>query len=102
METISNVASSAGKIIWGEGQQTEQANRTQSEIDDTHANNSTMEPQPYTEPVSGQRGTGTLNEPFDKGNDPTATAIAASETNSGETGKCMAVARSGSLCQEGR
>jgi hypothetical protein len=44
METVNNVVSSATKMIWGE-------------------------PKPGEEPVNGQTGAGTLNEPYDKGND---------------------------------
>jgi hypothetical protein len=45
METVNNVVNSASKLIWGEG-------ATQS----------------GEEPVSGQKGAGTANEPYDKGN----------------------------------
>jgi hypothetical protein len=53
METISNIASSASKAIWGEQAATTQNNETAG-----------------TEPVSGLKGKGDLNEPFDKGNEP--------------------------------
>ena len=53
METISNVASAASKAIWGENnpQATTQGNETHGQ-----------------EPISGQQGKGTVNEPFDQGN----------------------------------
>jgi len=44
METVNNVVSSASKMIWGENKTNE-------------------------EPVNGQTGSGTLSEPYDKGND---------------------------------
>jgi len=49
METVNTVVSSASKLIWGQTQQGE-------------------------EPVNGQTGAGTVNEPFDKGNDVSDTA----------------------------
>lgn len=48
METISNVAAAASKVIFGE-----------SKTDNETAGQ---------EPVSGEQGRGTPNEPFDKGN----------------------------------
>jgi len=50
METISNVAAAASKAIWGEQTATQQ-NETAGQ-----------------EPISGQQGKGTANEPFDQGN----------------------------------
>jgi hypothetical protein len=44
METVSNVVSSASKMIWGESNAGE-------------------------EPVNGQTGAGNVSEPYDKGND---------------------------------
>jgi len=45
MEAVNNVVNSASKLIWGEGGT-----------------------QPGEEPVSGQKGAGTADEPYDKGN----------------------------------
>ncbi len=45
METVSNAASAASKLIWGEG-------KTESD----------------QEPVSASQGQGTTTEPFDQGN----------------------------------
>ena len=50
METISNVVSTASKVIWGE-QNTTTANETAG-----------------TEPASGLQGKGTVDEPYDQGN----------------------------------
>jgi len=47
MDTISNMAGVASKAIWGEGQA----------------------PREGEEPVSGQKGAGTKDEPYDKGNE---------------------------------
>lgn len=62
METVNNVVSQATKLIWGESQ----------------ANTQT------TEPVSGQTGAGTVNEPYDKGNIDASNI--ASTTTTGTTG----------------
>ncbi|KAF2798274.1 hypothetical protein K505DRAFT_267920 [Melanomma pulvis-pyrius CBS 109.77] len=50
METINNAVTTASKIIWGEGNPAE-SNETAG-----------------TEPISGQTGKGTVNEPYDQGN----------------------------------
>lgn len=47
METISNAATTASKMIWGESKNQESG----------------------TEPVSGQTGKGTTGEPYDTGNE---------------------------------
>lgn len=47
METVNSVVNTATKMIWGES-----ADATKQ----------------TTEPVSGQTGAGTLNDPYDKGN----------------------------------
>jgi hypothetical protein len=49
MDTINNIAGAASKAIWGEG-------------DNNTANTS------GEEPVSGQKGAGTAEDPYDKGN----------------------------------
>jgi hypothetical protein len=48
MDTINNIAGAASKAIWGEGANT--ANTAGEE------------------PVSGERGAGTADDPYDKGN----------------------------------
>lgn len=50
METIQNVANTASKMIFGE-QNTTQSNETTGQ-----------------EPISGQQGKGTVDEPYDQGN----------------------------------
>jgi len=57
METVTNVVSSASKMIWGETKTGE-------------------------EPINGQTGAGTLNEPYDKGNDVAGTTATDSTTTS--------------------
>ncbi|KAF2182054.1 hypothetical protein K469DRAFT_637513 [Zopfia rhizophila CBS 207.26] len=63
METISNAASTASKMIWGE--QNPQTNETAGQ-----------------EPISGHQGKGTATEPFDQGNaeNPTSTSSNATST----------------------
>ncbi|KAF2748791.1 hypothetical protein M011DRAFT_466563 [Sporormia fimetaria CBS 119925] len=51
METISNVASAASKLVFGDQKTTTEHNETAGQ-----------------EPISGQQGKGTANEPFDQGN----------------------------------
>jgi hypothetical protein len=46
METVNNVVNSASKMIWGQADATKQT----------------------TEPISGETGAGTVNDPYDKGN----------------------------------
>jgi len=67
METVNNVASAASKLIWGEQaqQQTTATNETGG-----------------VEPISGEQGKGTVEEPFDKGNETTGNET----TTSNETG----------------
>jgi hypothetical protein len=60
METISNVATAASKAIWGEQTATQQ-NETGGK-----------------EPISGETGKGTPNEPYDQGNSGKLTAFALS------------------------
>ncbi|KAF2669888.1 hypothetical protein BT63DRAFT_439060 [Microthyrium microscopicum] len=67
METVNNVAAYASKAIWGEG---------------ANAENSTEN---STEPVSGQQGAGTVNEPFDKGNEEHSTTGTTGTTTSTTT-----------------
>jgi hypothetical protein len=64
METVNTVVSSASKMIWGE-------------------------PKAGEEPVNGQTGAGTLNEPYDKGNDDVAGTAPSttSPTSTGTTAK---------------
>ena len=52
METINNVVAAASKTIWGE------TDTQKTEHNETGGQ----------EPVSGQQGKGTPNEPFDQGN----------------------------------
>jgi len=63
METISNISSAASKAIWGEG-------------------NTSTTNDSGTEPVSGEQGKGTVNDPFDHGNEEQNTT-ASHDTTSG-------------------
>jgi len=51
METLSNISSAASKAIWGESGNTSTTNQT------------------GTEPIAGEQGKGTVNDPFDHGNE---------------------------------
>ncbi|PSN66175.1 hypothetical protein BS50DRAFT_635326 [Corynespora cassiicola Philippines] len=61
METISNITSAASKAIWGEQKAT--GNETAGQ-----------------EPISGQQGKGTVNDPFDKGNSENPTTTSSNDT----------------------
>ena len=71
METLSNVASSVSKAVFGES--------------------TTEQQRPAEEPISGKTGTGTADEPYDQGNagDDVQEQVQQSgeEPISGETGK---------------
>jgi len=61
METVTNVVNSASAAIWGK-----------SSTPNTTTQNETA----GNEPISGEKGAGTADEPFDKGNEDAATATA--------------------------
>lgn len=61
METLSNAASSASKMIWGD--------KTGGAITESGQ-----------EPISGEQGKGTVEEPFDRGNEETPTSNPTSST----------------------
>jgi len=75
METVTNVVNSASAAIWGKS----------STPTTTTAQNETA----GEEPISGQKGAGTADEPFDKGNEdiaaPTTGATPADEPNAAPT-----------------
>lgn len=66
METLSNAANSASKMIWGgkTGDATTESGQ---------------------EPISGEQGKGTVEEPFDRGNEENPTSNATSSTDPTET-----------------
>ncbi|KAF2470233.1 uncharacterized protein BDR25DRAFT_304166 [Lindgomyces ingoldianus] len=68
METISNVASSASKMIWGE------KNITTTQRNDVVGQ----------EPISGKQGKGTAYEPFDQGNLEILTSTATNTSGSSD------------------
>lgn len=65
METVTNVVNSASAAIWGK-----------SSTPNTTTQNETA----GNEPISGEKGAGTADEPFDKGNEDAATASATDTT----------------------
>jgi hypothetical protein len=62
METVNNLASQASKLIWGE------QNTTQENQNETAGK----------EPISGEQGKGTVNDPYDQGNSGKKAAITCS------------------------
>jgi hypothetical protein len=69
METISSIANTASKAIWGEQTPTQQ-NETGG-----------------IEPISGEKGKGTPNEPYDQGNTTQRNETGGIEPISGVEGK---------------
>jgi len=65
METVSNVVSAAAAAIWSKND-----SETATKPDETATQHNETAGQ---EPVSGEKGAGSADEPFDKGNDDTAT-----------------------------
>ena len=75
METISNLASAASKAIYGEQkpETTTQGNETLGQ-----------------EPISGEQGKGTINEPYDQGNSGKELPHADIAINPNVTAMCLA------------
>lgn len=105
METLSNLASTASKVVFGESAPQQQqsgeeplsgktgAGTVDEPYDEGNADEATQQQMQKSgeEPVSGETGAGTVDEPYDEGNADEATQQqmqkSSEEPLSGETGK---------------